>query len=72
MNIDIADLVKRLGIDLDELELIVNEVVEHEIRLVLADISDDSRLTYIIVRIGEDNVLRAAKGAVTRWVNNLR
>ena len=72
MELDLAEIADRLRIDLDELERIINELVEAEIRMVLDDMADDSHLSMIFVRLGEDNILDAARQAVARWVRRLR
>ena len=71
-ELDIPAAIKRLQVNLDELESILNEVVEHELAIVLSEISDDSKLMAIVISIGEDNIRDAARQAVSRWVDNLR
>ena len=40
--------------------------------MVLDDMADDSHLSMIFVRLGEDNILDAARQAVGRWVRRRR
>jgi len=69
---ELAGIARKLNVDLDELERILNEVVSREVDLALDDLADDSILFRIIVQAGRDNVNQAASEAVRRWVSRLR
>lgn len=69
---ELAGIARKLNVDLDELERILNEVVSREVDLALDDLADDSILFRIIVQAGRDNVNQAASEAVSRWVSRLR
>ncbi len=69
---ELAGIARKLNVDLDALERILNEVVSREVDLALDDLADDSILFRIIVQAGRDNVNQAAREAVNRWVSRLR
>lgn len=69
---DVAGIARRLNVDLDELEKMLNEIVAKEVDITLDDLADDSLLFRVLVGVGRDNALTAAREAVARWVSRLR
>lgn len=71
MEIDIRELIDVLGVDHRELEILLGDIIEEQLRIVMRDASEESMVINLALKFGDDYLIQAARQAVEYWVRSL-
>ena len=71
MEIDIRELIDVLGVDHRELEILLGDMIEEQLRIVMRDASEESMVINLALKFGDDYLIQAARQAVEYWGRSL-